>query len=114
MFGSQPVIPLVLAQAAEAPGSTLIQFLPLVGAVALFLFMSARSQSQQEKKRREMINSLKKNDKVLTSAGMYGTVVAVDAENDRVTLRISEEGNVRVVFSRSGIVRPVTEATDKK
>ena len=35
-------------------------------------------QQQQEKKRRAMIDALKKNDKVVTAGGIFGTVVSVD------------------------------------
>ena len=45
-----------------------------------------RPQQQQDQKRQEMIDALKKNDKVITTAGIYGTVVSVDADHDRVVL----------------------------
>ena len=37
-------------------------------------------QQQQEKKRQAMIDALKKNDKVVTTGGIYGTVVSVDPD----------------------------------
>lgn len=118
MFGPYLVVAPLLAQApapaAEPSGpAQLLTYLPLIAAVSLFIFMTARGQQQDQKKRKSMLDALKRNDKVLTSAGLYGTVVALDPENDRVTLRISEEGNVRVVFARAGIVK-VIEPAEKK
>ena len=52
-----------------------------------------------------MIDALKKNDKVLTTAGIYGTVVSVDAEHDRVVLRVDDDRGVKVAFTKASIVR---------
>ena len=60
-----------------------------------------------------MIDALKKNDKVLTSAGIYATVVSVDNDHDRVVLRVDDEKGVKVSFSKSSVVR-VLEATSEK
>ena len=61
--------------------------------------MIIRPQQQQEQKRKAMIDALKKNDKVLTTAGIYGTVVSVDANQDRVVLRVDDERGSRSTFS---------------
>ncbi len=45
----------------------------------LFYFLFIRPQQQTEQKRRSMLDTLKKNDKVLTTGGIYATVVSIDA-----------------------------------
>jgi len=106
-------LPFLFAQApaggAESPASQFLQFLPLLSAIPIFYFLLIRPQQQQEKKRREMIDRVKKNDKVLTSAGMYGTVMSVDSESDRVVLRLDDDGKVKVTFTRASIVRVLNE-----
>ena len=78
------------------------QFLILMLAmVAFFYFFMIRPQQKQEKKRKAMLASLKKNDKVVTTSGIYGTVAALDERT--VTLKIDEKGDVRVKFDRSAI-----------
>ena len=122
MFGSLAAFPFLLAQAAApkpnaAPPSVLEQlapYAPFIPVLLLFYLMILRPGQQQERKKREMINQLKKGDKVLTLAGMYGTVVSVDLAADRVVLRIDDEGKVRVAFTRAGIARVVTEGVEKK
>lgn len=79
----------------------------------LFYFLIILPQQQQEKKRRAMIDALKKNDKVLTSGGIYGTVVSVDAGNDRVVLRVDDERGLRITFSRSSVSRVLEVSPDK-
>ena len=122
MFGSLAAFPFLLAQAAApgpnaAPPSVLEQlapYAPFIPVLLLFYLMILRPGQQQERKKRDMINQLKKGDKVLTLAGIYGKVVSVDTEADRVVLRIDEDGKVRVVFTRAGIARVVTEGAEKK
>ena len=91
---------------AQQDGSG-VAMLPLyiMGFVAIFYFLLLRPQRQQEQKRRAMIDAIKKNDKVVTSGGIYGTVTSVDAAADRVVLRIDDEKGVKVAFSRSAISR---------
>jgi preprotein translocase subunit YajC len=76
-------------------------------------FLVIRPQQQQEKKRRTMIDNLKKNDKVLTAGGIYGTVVSVDANNDRVMLRVDDERGVRMAFSKSSVSRVIEASSEK-
>jgi len=119
MFGPLAV-PFLLAQAvapaeaAPSASSQFMQMVPFLAVVPIFYFLLIRPQQQQDKKRREMIGQLKRNDKVLTAAGMYGTVVSIDPDSDRVVLKIDDDGKVKVAFARSGIVRVVTEPIEKK
>ena len=55
--------------------------------------------NKQRRKTAEMLSTLKKGDKVLTSGGIYGTVQGVEAEV--VYLKIAE--NVKVKVARSAI-----------
>jgi preprotein translocase subunit YajC len=72
-----------------------------------------RPQRQQEQKRKAMIDAVKKNDKVITSGGIYGTVTSVDAGSDRVVLRIDDEKGVKVTLARSSVAR-VLESSEEK
>ena len=85
----------------------------VIGFVALFYFMLLRPQRQQEQKRRAMIDAIKKNDKVVTTGGIYGTVTAVDANSDRVILRIDDEKGVKVAFTRSSVARVIEPSAEK-
>lgn len=112
-------LPVLFAQAQGAPAggnpnAGLWTFLPYIVIIGLwFYLLLIRPQQKQERERRRMIDALKKNDRVLTSAGMYGTVVSVDGEADRVVLRIGEDQGVRVAFTKGSIVR-VMDATSEK
>lgn len=107
----------LLAQAAKpAPDSTatmVVQMLPWVGVIALFYLLMIRPQQTAERKRKEMVDALKKNDRVVTQAGIYGTVVSVDAEADRVVLRIDDDRQVKLAVTKSSVAR-VLEAAEKE
>jgi preprotein translocase subunit YajC len=103
----------LFAQDAGAPSNnwtTLIFLLPIP---LLFYFMIYLPQKDQEKKRRAMIEALKKNDKVVTAGGIYGTVVSIDAASGRVGLRIDDEKHVKMSIDRSSVVR-VLEGSGSK
>ena len=97
---------------AAAPGDprlgmllTLLQFVPIF---LILYFLLIRPQQQQKKKQDEMLKALKKGDRVLTTGGIYGTVVGVDEA--KVVLRIAEaEGDIKVEFAKSAIVQVLAE-----
>ena len=73
--------------------------LPLVFILAIFyliVFMPAR---RRQKKLQDMIDNLKAGDKVVTSGGIYGTIVGF--KDDRIQLRIAE--NVKIEISRNAV-----------
>jgi preprotein translocase subunit YajC len=68
---------------------------------AIFYFLVIRPQQKRQRKvqqdREAMLGALKTGDKVVTSGGIYGTIVAV--RDDTVTLRIAEKVNIEVLRS---------------
>ena len=50
-----------------------------------------------------MTTDLKKNDKVLTSSGIYGTVTAISEKEDEITVKVDD--NVRLRMTKESIAR---------
>ncbi|MBI2150702.1 MAG: preprotein translocase subunit YajC [Acidobacteria bacterium] len=86
-------------QQTQQPGGGLIQFLPLVFILAIFYVIVFLPARKRQKKLQNMIDSLKVGDKVVTSGGIYGTIVGF--KDDRIQLRIAE--NVKIEMSRSAV-----------
>jgi len=101
----------LFAQEAGNPGnlSGLLILLPLP---FLFYFLIWLPQKQQEKKRQAMIEGLKKNDRVMTAAGMYGTIVSIDPAQDRLVLRVDDEKGVKISMTRSSVARVMNSSSD--
>ena len=89
---------MLFQQQTQTPGG-IISFLPLIlilGIFYLIVFLPAR---RRQKKLQDMIDNLKAGDKVVTSGGIYGTIVGF--KDDRIQLRIAE--NVKVELSRNAV-----------
>ena len=91
---------------AVSPGP-LAMLVPFAMMFLIFYFVVFRPQSQARKEHERMVKNLKKHDEVVTSGGLFGTVVNVRPES--ITLRIDE--NVRVEVEPSAIVRLVKPKT---
>lgn len=87
--------------APAPPGFT--QFMPLIMIGVLGYFLLIRPQSKQAAKLREQINELKSGDKVVTKSGIYGTVMNVDQQKNRMTLKIDEANNTKIDIVLSSI-----------
>jgi preprotein translocase subunit YajC len=88
----------VLARAQGQP-SGIGMFLPLILIMGIFYFLMIMPAQRRQKKVNEMLKNLKTGDKVITSSGIYGTIVGL--EDDSVQLRIAEQ--VKIKMSRSAI-----------
>jgi len=99
---------IVLLQFSAGTGAIIAQVLPILAIGLVFYFIVIAPANKQRRKTQEMLGSLKKGDRVVTSGGIYGTVQGVEAEV--VYLKISE--NVKVKLARSAITGVVTGEGD--
>lgn len=75
------------------------QFLPLIIIFAIFYFILIRPQQQRQKKHKEMLESLKVGDKVITIGGIYGVIREIKGEV--FTLEISKD--IKINTTRNAI-----------
>ena len=94
---------LAAGSAAAAPPGWL-QFLPIIGMVAIFWFLIIRPQMRQQKAHREKIAAVKKGDQVVTAGGLLGKVVKVDEQYAEI--EIAQGVRVRAVKSTLGDIVP--------
>jgi preprotein translocase subunit YajC len=66
-------------------------------------FLMIRPQRKQQQERDRMIANLKKNDHVLTNAGIHGIVKAVKADENEVVLCIDEKKDVCIRVTKASI-----------
>jgi preprotein translocase subunit YajC len=79
------------------------QFLPLIIIFAIFYFILIRPQQQRQKKHKEMLNSLKVGDKVITIGGIYGIIREI--KGDVFTLEISKDIKINTTKNAIGSKR---------
>ena len=89
-------------------GFTQVMFL-YVPIFLIFYFLVIRPQRQQQKKLKEMLANIKKNDEVVTNSGIHGTVVIV--KDKTVVVRVDEHS--RIEFDKEAIALVKVETAIK-
>ncbi len=89
------------AQQSSPAGALLFHLIFLIGIFAIFYFLIIRPHAKARKKHEEFVKSLKKGDKVITSGGIWGTIVEIG--EDTVTLKV--DANTRITFTKEAIAR---------
>jgi preprotein translocase subunit YajC len=66
--------------------SVFASLFPLIVLFAIFYFLIIRPQQQQQKKHNEMLESLKKGDKIVTTGGLIVEIIKVEEDFFKVKL----------------------------
>ncbi len=77
-----------------------IQLIPIALVFAIFYFIILLPTKRKQKKLQEFLDALKVGDRVVTSGGIYGSVVKVNGNT--VHLQIAEK--VRIELAKNAIV----------
>ncbi len=89
-----------MGQGAQgAQGGGLGAFIPIILMFVIFYFLLIRPQQKKAKTHQEMISSLKKGDRIITSGGIYGQIVSLDES----TASVEVADKVRIKVTRSSI-----------
>jgi preprotein translocase subunit YajC len=91
------------------PGLFGTPMIPMMMIFGIMMIMMMRSSSRQRREQQALLANVKKNDKVVTSAGIIGVIVALKENEDEVTLRVDDTTNSRIRVLKSSIVRVTTE-----
>jgi preprotein translocase subunit YajC len=100
---------------AQAQGSAqtdptvalLVQLGYFIPILVIIYFLMIRPQRQRQKQLEKMLSALKKGDRVLTSGGIFGTVVGID--DHKAVLKIADD--IKVEFSKGSIVQVLAGET---
>jgi preprotein translocase subunit YajC len=84
---------------AASPTSGLVQLLPFVLIFGVFYLLLIVPQQRQRRKTQDMLANLKSGDRVVTSGGIYGTIIGF--RENVVQLQVATQ--VRIDVSRSAI-----------
>jgi preprotein translocase subunit YajC len=94
-----------LSLMAQGTGpSGLMAFAPLLIIMVIFYVLLILPAQRRQKKTQEMLTALKNGDKVVTSGGLFGTIVGL--EGDSIQLRIADQVKVKVLRSAVAALQP--------
>ena len=97
---------------AQTPGqqpNPIIALLPFILMFVIFYFLLIAPQRKKQKEHSNMLAKLKKNDEVVTTGGVYGTVVNV--KDNSVTLKVDDNVKIEVQKSAIGFLRRSGDTT---
>ena len=88
------------------------QFIPLILIFVIFYFFLIRPQQKKVKEHKFMVENLKRGDKVITSAGIIGTIERI-IDNEKAEVSIAENVKVEVIKA-TGIQALMNTSEEKK
>ena len=94
-------------QQVPPPNSTMVM-VPFIILIGVMIAISMRTSSKEKKKREEMMNSIRKGTKIMTSGGILGEIAEV--QKDQFLLKVAN--NVQIAISRSAVAQVITPAAD--
>lgn len=92
----------------QAPGFDIISLLPLILIFVVFYFLLIRPQQKRMKEHKQMVEALRRGDRVVTAGGIIGSVTKVLNERE-LQVEIAEGVRVRVVRQTISEVLSKTE-----
>lgn len=99
----------ILAQ-AQTQANPFVAFLPLVLMGVVFYFLLIRPQNQRRRAQMQMQSEIGQGDEIVTTAGIYGTIVEIEDDYGTVILEVAPNTQIRV--ARAAIAQRVTEDED--
>jgi preprotein translocase subunit YajC len=101
-----------MAPSGQEGGAGIVGNVVLFGSIILiFYFMIIRPQQKRAKERQQMVDSMKKGDKIVTAGGIHGTIVGI--EDKTVLVQLADNVKVKVDRSTIGTILKEGEPTTK-
>jgi preprotein translocase subunit YajC len=110
-FATEAGADMAAAASTAGPfGAAASQFLLIMVLVGLFYILLIAPQKKRFKEHKEMLDGLKKGDKVVTAGGLVGKIEKLDSDEE-ITINL---GDVKVKAMRSTIHQKVTKDSPVK
>ena len=89
-------------------GGMFLQLLPFLLMFVVIYLLILRPQYKKQKQHQQMVDALKKGDKIVTSGGIHGTIVGLKEKEETLLDQVAKE--VRIEVSRGSVTRMVEES----
>jgi len=84
------------------------QLITIVLIIGVFYFLLIRPQKKAQEEHKKMLASLKKNDEIITTGGIHGTIANV--KDATITLKVDD--NVKIEVSKSSVASVKRKASE--
>ena len=99
MLAETPVTP---------PSNPLTLLVPMIVVMGVFMFLQNRAQKKKLAAHQLMMSKMKSGDRVVTSSGIVGTIIAV--KDKTVTVRTA--GDTKLEFTKGSVTEITTGGSD--
>lgn len=103
------IMTLLLGAPSGQQANPLVLWLPVILIFVIMYLLILRPQARRQKQQQEMLKSLEKNDRVVTSGGVYGVIAGIKEKENIIILKIAD--NVKIEVARSSIARKESVGT---
>ena len=90
-----------MAGSESGQGGGLAAMLPFILIMSIVYFLMIRPNTKKQKEKQQMIQSLKKGDKIITIGGIHGTIAGIKQKGSILVLNLGK--NVNITVNRSSI-----------
>ncbi len=80
----------------------LVGMLPIIAIFAIFYLLIIMPQRKKQKQHMQLVENLRAGDRIITTAGIFGTVVGI--EKDRIEVKIASNTNIKITKSAVGVI----------
>jgi preprotein translocase subunit YajC len=98
------------APGGPGQGSFITALIPFILVFVIFYLLIIMPSRKKQKKHQEMVGQLKAGDKIVTSGGIYGTVMGM--KEDRIEIKISS--NVKIDITKTAVAAIIGQKKDEK
>jgi preprotein translocase subunit YajC len=95
LLGPTPAYAQGAAGAAGGTGTFITSFAPFILIFVLFWLLLIRPQQKRQKEHNALLEGVQKGDKIVTSGGIFGTVMA--ATKDVLTIQIADSVRIKIL-----------------
>jgi preprotein translocase subunit YajC len=90
-------------EGGSSTSSTIYMVVFLVLIFAMFYFLMIRPQRKRQKEHQQMMEELRKGDKVITAGGIYGVIESVS--EDSIVIKVESGTTIRLAKSSVALKR---------
>lgn len=94
---------------APAEPSVWNVMVPYLAVITLLYFVMSSPKRRDQSRRDQALKNLKKNDRVVTIGGIFGSVASVSTDGKEVTLKVDD--NTRIKFRKTAIADVLSDET---
>jgi preprotein translocase subunit YajC len=87
---------------AMPQGNFMTALLPFVLVFVIFYLLIIMPQRKKQKKHQQMVENLRAGDRIITTGGIYGSIMGV--QKDRIEVKIAANTKIEITKSAVGVI----------